>query len=284
MTKAIFSIFSLLLINCTNKQVETPKTAHMDAELVSQVTSVQPGVPFWVALKFEMEAGWHVNWKNPGDAGLAPSIKWELPEGFRAGEINWPTPQRIPVGDLMLFGYAGTVLLPVEITPATTFDDDKFTLSAACDWVVCGDVCIPGEAILTLTLPVKKESLPTNAEHAAEIASARNKIPVSNDSWHTTALADENIIIIKVAQEGVDRIDADSAVFFPEVQGNINNAAEQQFAQDGFGFQLELNRDKMFPNVPDSLEGVIVLYYGEFSKMKSVYIDVPLSKKISIQN
>ena len=64
---------------------------------------------------------WHTYWKNPGDSGLATSLSWTLPAGFAAGEIVWPTPQQLPVGPLMNFGYEGTLLLPVPVTVPADF-------------------------------------------------------------------------------------------------------------------------------------------------------------------
>ncbi len=284
MINAFFFLLVFSLVSCAKKEAAPAKSEHLEAELIAEITSIMPGQPFWVALKLEMEEGWHVNWLNPGDAGLAPTITWELPQGFSAGEINWPIPKRIPIGDLMLFGYDGTVLLPVKITPPTTISDEEFTLSASCDWVVCGDVCIPGKAKLTLTLPVKEEPPQMSTEHVAEFASTRKNSPVTNDYWNLTATESENAIFISVVPNSEDAPETDSLVFFPEVQGIINNAAEQRFSHNEVGYQLDIDRDKMFPNIPEKLKGIIVFRSKEFSDARGVLVDLPLTKLISFQN
>src|SRR5678815_3096086 len=81
------------------------------AELISDVASIAPGSTFRLGVHLTMKEGWHVNWTNPGDAGLAPSIKWILPPVLKAGIITWPLPARIMTGPLAIFGYAGDVLL-----------------------------------------------------------------------------------------------------------------------------------------------------------------------------
>jgi thiol:disulfide interchange protein DsbD len=43
-----------------------------------------------LALRFRMEEGWHIYWRNPGDSGLPPDIKLTLPAGVTAGEPRWP--------------------------------------------------------------------------------------------------------------------------------------------------------------------------------------------------
>ena len=284
MIKAIFFLFAISLVSCAKKEVAPAKSEHLEAELIAEVTSIEPGKLFWVALKLEMEESWHVNWLNPGDAGLAPTLKWALPQGFTAGDINWPIPKRIPVGDMMLFGYDGTVLLPVEITPPSQFNEDEFTFLADCDWVVCGDVCIPGEAKLSLTLPVKKEAPQINTEHAAEFASTRNNSPIANGIFNLTASASDNAIHIDLVPISGEDNKIESIVFFPEVQGFINNAAEQRFSQNGIGYQLEIDRDQMYANVLEKLKGIIVFKSKDYSAARGVFMDVPLSKQISFQN
>ena len=284
MLKALIPLLAISAISCAKKEAAPTKHEHLEAELIAEVTSINPGGPFWVALKLEMEKDWHVNWRNPGDAGLAPTIKWELPPGFTAGEINWPIPQRIPVADLMLFGYEGEVLLLVEITPPTLYSDDEFTLSATCDWVVCGDVCIPGEARLTLTLPVKEGALQINTEHAAQFVSTRNNTPIANDIFNLTASASDDAIHINLVPISEENNKIDWLVFFPEVQGIINNAAEQKLSQEGIGYHSDIGKDKMFPNVTEKLKGIIVFKSKEVSAARGLFVDVPLSKQISFRN
>ena len=45
--------------------------------------------------------------EEPGDSGLPTTLAWTLPAGFKAGEIDWPTPSRLPIGPLMNHGYEG---------------------------------------------------------------------------------------------------------------------------------------------------------------------------------
>ena len=77
---------------------------NVKAHLVSEVSSVAAGQSFWVALEFNIRDGWHTYWRNPGDSGQATSIKWQLPPGFTAGDIVWPTPHRFELPPLVNYG------------------------------------------------------------------------------------------------------------------------------------------------------------------------------------
>ena len=92
-------------------------SARDTATLVSDTDAVAPGTPFRMALRLRMQPGWHTYWQNPGDAGVAPEMKLNLPPGATAGPIDWPTPQRIAEGSLMTYAYTGEVLLPITVTP-----------------------------------------------------------------------------------------------------------------------------------------------------------------------
>ncbi len=94
------------------------------------------------------EPHWHTYWRNPGDSGLPTQIAIT---GAEVGEIQWPAPKRLPVGPLMNYGYEGQVLLPLDTKKIT---DARGFISAKVQWLMCKDVCIPGEAELSLQLPV----------------------------------------------------------------------------------------------------------------------------------
>ena len=110
----------------------TFKTEHVEAELVTDDASAVPGKPTLVGLKLRMAQEWHTYWKNPGDSGLPTKIKWTLPEGWKAGEIQWPYPQPLPVGPLMNYGYDDEVVLLSELTPPANAPEGPASLKAAC--------------------------------------------------------------------------------------------------------------------------------------------------------
>ena len=69
------------------------RTAHVEAELVAEQSALIPGRPNTVALRLVMERGWHTYWQNAGDSGLPTTLAWKLPDGLKAGPIQWPAPR-----------------------------------------------------------------------------------------------------------------------------------------------------------------------------------------------
>ncbi|HEV2840818.1 MAG TPA: protein-disulfide reductase DsbD domain-containing protein [Chthoniobacterales bacterium] len=136
----------------------------VQAELKAEATAVVPGEPITVGVLLRMAPHWHTYWQFPGDAGLPTEIKWDLPSGWKAGEIQWPIPLKLKEpGDIHVYGYHDEVLLMQELTPPASLTGATVKLSAQANWLVCEKICIPGGAKLQLELPVDQNA-PANEE------------------------------------------------------------------------------------------------------------------------
>ena len=133
--------------------------------LVADTKAIVPGKSFTVGLLLRMAPGWHTYWKFSGDAGLPSEIKWNLPDGWKVGDIQWPIPLKTTdPGDIQTYGYQDEVLLMQEIIPPAKIDSSSVKLSAEANWLVCERICIPGSASLQLELPTSTTTAPANTE------------------------------------------------------------------------------------------------------------------------
>src|SRR5262245_13948453 len=48
----------------------------------------------WMGFHFKLAPGWHVYWKNSGDAGFPPAATFQPAEVLGEPELLWPTPHR----------------------------------------------------------------------------------------------------------------------------------------------------------------------------------------------
>ncbi|MCE5273417.1 hypothetical protein LLH00_19235 [bacterium] len=127
----------------------------MKTRLVADRTAIAPGRKFRLGVLFEIPEGSHIYWKNPGDAGLAPEVKFNLPEGFRTGPLFWPAPERmLEPGDLVVNVYHDRVLLYAWVVPPPELKPGAVSLKASSDWLVCRKVCVQENAADSLILPV----------------------------------------------------------------------------------------------------------------------------------
>src|SRR5690606_38956069 len=87
----------------------------VEVEIVADRAAVVPGEPMRIGLRIRHDPQWHTYWRNPGDSGLPTRLDWRLPEGFEAGPIRWPAPQRLFIPPLANYGYEGEIVLPVAL-------------------------------------------------------------------------------------------------------------------------------------------------------------------------
>ncbi|MDI1319441.1 MAG: protein-disulfide reductase DsbD family protein, partial [bacterium] len=142
----------LLALPIVVSAAESPavKKGAVTASLVSDAAAIAPGQPFTVALRLRHDPHWHSYWIAAG-TGYPTALTWTLPEGFTAGNIQWPTPHTLQdsSGKIVGNGYDGDNLLLVEIKPpATLAPGSTVKLAATAEWLMCMDVCMPGDAKL----------------------------------------------------------------------------------------------------------------------------------------
>jgi thiol:disulfide interchange protein len=125
------------------------------ASLLTDVDAIQPGQKFRIGVLYQIEPGWHIYWKYSGDSGIPTKIDWQLPPGFKVGDLQWPLPSRDKEpGDLQVFAYSSEVLLSAVVEAPMELPPGPIELRAKSDWLVCQSLCIPGSAQLSTKLNV----------------------------------------------------------------------------------------------------------------------------------
>jgi thiol:disulfide interchange protein len=235
-------------------QAQQQAVRHVAVSLVAETRGIVPGQPFHLALRQQIEPGWHTYWSNPGDSGLPTTIDWMLPPDFKAGPFVWPAPERFTVGPVVDYGYQRDILLPVTIDiPANLQVGSNITFAARASWLVCSDTCIPEDAAVSLTVPVAAVA-ESDPRWADEFATARAHTPTPNP-FTTSAIAEEDKLILRVATGDASRLR--DVMFFPADANVIDNDSPQSVSAGSSGLALTLVRDQSKP-APAALNGVLV--------------------------
>lgn len=217
------------------------KSPRATVTLISDAQSVAPGQKFRIGLRQQLAPHWHTYWKNPGDAGAPPEIKLDLPAGATAGAIEWPGPDRLPIGPLVSFGYESEIVLPIEVTvPQSAATGQNFTVQAHATWLVCERECIPEEGAFKLDLPIAEQGTPASPSILAAFATgdARKVVPAP---W-TTRVSDGDRLTLTVDGEGLSTASVQDATFFPAEWGAITNAAPQNLTVGDGHLSLSLEK------------------------------------------
>lgn len=247
-----FCLFLALGVQSVN--AAAVRDMHVEAELIAQNSSIQPGETFTVGLRLAHDEKWHTYWKSSA-TGYATSVTWELPEGFSASEIQWPTPKPYEVDGFVDFVFEGEIVLEIEITaPATLTIGDTAILTAFADWLMCEDVCIPGSAELTLSLPVSDQASTPDPQWAGLFAKNAFKMPLAKTPYTANAWTEGETVYLAIS--GDDAVPDD--LYFFDDQAFLKPAINQatKTLSDGT-VVIELEIDPDGSGEADRLTGVL---------------------------
>jgi thiol:disulfide interchange protein DsbD len=207
----------------------TVTTERVRAELlVNAPEGIQPGKTFWVGLQLSHQPEWHTYWKNSGDSGLPTQMQWTLPAGLSAGEIAWPLPRKIPIGNLANYGYEGTVLLPVPVKVAADFKPPVFgdvEVKLQANWLVCKKECIPEEGAFTVMVPARGSTAMNAAAFDAALKAQPKPLPANTGVIpDSTARIDGDALAVSVQGLPVEAR-GQTLTFLPETAEVIENGA-----------------------------------------------------------
>src|SRR5262249_6878587 len=102
------------------------------------------------------------------------------------GQIVWPAPIRhVDPGSIVDHIYEDRVLLMVPVAVPKDAKPGKVSVTAACSWVVCADVCLAEKGSTQLEIPVASpdsKMKPSSDAPKFEVARKRVPTPLKADS------------------------------------------------------------------------------------------------------
>ncbi|MEO1014750.1 MAG: protein-disulfide reductase DsbD domain-containing protein [Pseudomonadota bacterium] len=241
LTAIAAAIISLVGIDAASGRAaaaERVVTEHSVSVLEAAADGVAPGGEIDVVLRQELQEGWHVYWRNPGDTGLPLEFAWDMPAGFEAGDIEYPAPERIRIGDFVNYGHHGapafvtTLTAPADAAPGETA---RFGLTAT--WLICEEICVPESGEFELTLPIVEAPRPV-AEVAAYVEELRAAAPTPWPGEARVHAGPDGPILVLSAEEHAPDLSAGSFHFFADEELMTIPAAAQTAARSGDGLTV----------------------------------------------
>jgi thiol:disulfide interchange protein DsbD len=196
---------------------------------------LKPGQTSWVAIRQEIDPGWHTYWKNPGEAGIPTTVSWRLPDGVTAGAMHWPTPALFSDGTVTNYGYEKNVTLLIPLTASRTAKSSIAQVTV--NLLACEHMCIPGQATLELDLQnstgaagifaVARTALPVSFTGTSRFGMQSHRLQVAFEAPWLTGVAVNAVTVFPAAQSMV----ADGSV--PRIAVNGPRLIWNVQAQDG---------------------------------------------------
>lgn len=231
------------------------------AELIAEETAIQSGRPFWVALHLKIDNGWHVYWKNPGDAGIPVRVDWKLPPGFQVKALQWPVPEKLTLEGMVGYGYHSEVVLLVEMTPPANLPSHAIPLQAEVKWLVCSSsACVPGSSVVKLEMNASTAEPSKNESVASIFKAARAVLPTPNEEVKT--VEKQGVIQLQISDVGADPETIAGVAFFPEENNVIDHSFEPVVSVDKSsktGYLVSLKGSDEVGAKVKNLKGVLVV-------------------------
>lgn len=270
MMLAVLCLLTLLVPG--QDEVQDPVSARVD--LLVDHQTVAPGKPFWVAMRFKIEPGWHIYWDNPGDSGMPTTISLALPEEYDLGPPLWPAPVKFEDAGMVSYGFKGETVVLIEVTPTKEAAPGPLVIEASAKWMACNEICVIGEGAAKAVLTVGQA--PSVAEANAKVfEGARKAIPPSGkDLKPSYSLADGFIDLKFQVPEGEK---PNGAYFFVRQPGLVEAAAPQALSlREGSsecGLKIKIVEGQA--ERPKLLRGVLTIEYAS-NKILSFEIEAPM--------
>ena len=105
---------------------------------------------YLLGIEMALEPGWKTYWRHPGESGIPTKFDFSASNNLKESDIFYPVPTNYFDGYGNTIVYFDHVIFPVKIKP--TDPDVPIYLHAKLTYGLCEEICIPGEATLSLTL------------------------------------------------------------------------------------------------------------------------------------
>ena len=240
----------------------------MAVSLVAETRSVLPGDSVTLAFVMRPEPGWHGYWRNPGDAGAEPRVQWRLPEGWQAGPLQYPVPDRLLALGLMNYVFERDhVLLATLRVPESAEPGVAVPVDARLDYLVCTDeLCVPESVNLTVELSVGAGGTRDAAFDAYRQALPR---PLAGQGRFALAGGRLRLAIPLPATVGVE-----DPYFFPLTPDALGHSTPQIISRNGDLLIVETAPGRDAAGI-NAIEGVLEVGPGVGLALTAVRGDVP---------
>ncbi|HEV2816508.1 MAG TPA: thioredoxin family protein [Allosphingosinicella sp.] len=261
-------LFFLLLMLFGGGAFAQPAARHMNVRLVPETAAAAAGSTITLAFLMRPEPGWHGYWRNPGDAGDAPRVRWRLPEGWRAGALDYPMPGRLTIAGLMNYVFERDYALLVRVAvPASAEPGAAFPIDARLDYLVCTDeLCVPESATVSTQVDI---GAPRNPDPAFE--AYRRAIPLAAASQGRFETRGGRIRLALPLPAGAA---LDHPYFYPATLDALSHSAAQTVSRSGDAVIVETMAGRR-AGALETVEGVLQLAGGRGLAFTARRGDVP---------
>lgn len=254
----------------------------VSVDMVADHDFIQPGESIRIGFRFDVADPWHLYWVNPGNTGMPTEVEWELPDGFRVDELQFPTPKRYSNAGMVDYIIEGEFLIWTTLQTSKDFQPGgSVIISARVSWLACNQICIPGEKHLSIPLRVASPGQENSASSKAVVfENLRDQVPlnISPDRIHS-AIQDDRLFLRLPLKEFGDLKLVD--VYFFPFEPIIEPSTPQSFEKAGSYLALNARISGVVQNENNTISGVLELSFADGSQRSITLKDLALTESKS---
>jgi thiol:disulfide interchange protein DsbD len=228
---------------------------HAKISLISERSSLVPEHADWIGIRFDLDPGWHIYWTNPGDSGEPPKVTWQLPAGFKVGDLQFPVPKRIFDHSLTDYGYEGSVVLLAKLTTSGATSSKASEIAADVRYLVCREVCVPAKDHVSLNLESGNSS-----QAALAIEAAKKRLPQKPPRGaHISARAEGDTFVVTIGTRGGSSSRMGLIMdFIPAEERLVENAAKPLITPALDAQEITLKKSEQLNHPVTELRGLLI--------------------------
>jgi thiol:disulfide interchange protein DsbD len=225
---------------------------HARVDLVADSTPLPASSGATLGVRFTLDPGWHIYWRNPGQSGGAPTVNWKAPAGVTIGDLQWTVPEIFRVAGDTTYGYRHRAMMLAPITRTAAAGDSPIALQAVVEYQICKDVCVKETARPSLML---QAGAAAPGAASAEIADARAHLPTPMPpAWKATLTSTSGELVMTIATGQRES----AASFLPYQSDLIDDSAPQRVEPRPDGLVLHIKKAGPQVSGPAQIDGLLI--------------------------
>lgn len=220
--------------------------------LISEYDGTKGQETLFLGLEVQLQKGWKIYWRSPGDAGIPPQFDWNGSQNLKKASVQWPLPEQFDVFGLATWGYHDEVLYPIKMELVEP--GNPLFVKLHLFFGICEQICIPYEHEFILELGALTGA---PSKYATLIKDSIKKVPLPIGDSSNSLIASAEA----VALDGQNfRVTATSGyqletpgIFVEGMEGSYFSLKSTSLSQNGHSVEFVLTAD--FPEQADMIAG-----------------------------
>lgn len=148
-------------------------------------------------LDIELDPGWKTYWRDPGSAGIPPTLDFSQSRGVALEAFKYPAPVRVDDGYAVWAGYTSSVRFPLRLRRTKP---GAAEVKAMAFIGICEKICVPFQAELNVDLPAESLASDRSKSMIAEAMAALPETAGPDFGLESASVADDQSRIEIVAR------------------------------------------------------------------------------------